>query len=62
MRWRVNCFGLIPFYLEFVGTSVESSSKLQNHINPSHVEAKPLPHTWGVFFLHHVHISNAAWS
>ncbi|CAL9062804.1 probable protein ABIL1 [Musa acuminata AAA Group] len=31
---------------KFVGTSVESSSKLQNHINPSHVEAKPLPHTW----------------
>ncbi|XP_065049409.1 probable protein ABIL1 isoform X2 [Musa acuminata AAA Group] len=31
---------------KFVGTSVESSSMLQNHINPSHVEAKPLPHTW----------------
>ncbi|CAL9128324.1 unnamed protein product [Musa textilis] len=30
---------------KFVGTSVESSSRLQNHINPSHVEAKPLPHT-----------------
>ncbi|URE16034.1 hypothetical protein MUK42_13094 [Musa troglodytarum] len=32
---------------KFVGTSVESSSRLQNHINPSHVEAKPLPHTSG---------------
>ncbi|KAJ8460810.1 hypothetical protein OPV22_033736 [Ensete ventricosum] len=30
---------------KFVGTSVESSSKLKNHFIPSHVEAKPLPHT-----------------